>query len=103
MPDPWLPVSGLEQIVKDVIRAADAADRGKMWRGYLAFAKDAQQASEERMPWQKAEEVTRLSRAGAHAVLVQMIHLVDDTETAISLLAVAADSARPPRLGQDYT
>ena len=88
------PVSLIEGIVKAVIRAALPADRGVMWKAYLATLADEAEASADRMPWEPPESVTVLPDSSARAVLAAVIMAVPGSGERKRLAKVAEREAQ---------
>src|SRR6266702_4185279 len=71
-------ICDIEHIAKQVIRAARPASRHPMWKEYLGTMQAAAEASEDLMPWEDPEEVTRITARQAKAVLLAVLEAAPD-------------------------
>ena len=73
----YFPVSAIEGIAKEVIRAALPVDRFAMWQAYTETVRDAAEHSADRMPWDdSAVAVTSITARAARDALTGMLKAV---------------------------
>ena len=96
----YFPVSAIEHVAKEVIRAALPVDRFAMWQAYTETVRDAAEHSADRMPWDPPEEVTRITARSARRVLTAVLTAIPDEEEQARLAKVGEREAEKAEQAQ---
>jgi len=96
----YFPVSAIEHVAKEVIRAALPVDRFAMWQAYTETVRDAAEHSADRMPWDPPEEVTRITARSARRVLTAVLTAIPDEEEQARLAKIGEREAEKAEQAQ---